>query len=213
MMGVTVVGADKVRGNVARANMRLKTAQEVGVKRASILVSRALREELSEPAASDPFWGKVGAKGDGLSVRSGSTRARISPGGTVIRRGNTVMAAVGSPDEHMQRHESGGTFGGSSPRGFHRIPTAAAQTAAGVDRYKGQSIRDIAGAFLVKTLGGKLWAAVTNGSRSLTLLYLLVRSITLKPRRIFARTREKVRPQVSAALSLEVSSVVREANR
>lgn len=216
MVGVSVSGVERVKGNVDRAKMRLKTAQEVGVKRASVLVSRMLREEMTQPARTDSFWGKQGAQGLGLAVRSGHTRASVTGGGQIMRIGDRVMAAVGSPEQHLLDHENGGTFGGKSPRGFHRIPTREAQTAAGVDRYAGASIRDIPGSFLLRSLGGKLWAAVRAGgakSQRVRLLYLLVRSITLKPRKIFARVSAKAAPQVVGGMRLEVAQVVAEANR
>lgn len=213
MIGVSVQGADRVRANLARGSSRLRSGQEAGVKRASILVSRLLREEMTQDAVSDPFWGKRNSGGDGLSVRTGHTRASVTGGGTIFRVGTSVMAAVGSAMKHLLDHERGGTFSGSSPRGFHRIPTAAAQTAAGADKYAGRSILDIQGSFLMRSLGGRLWAAINNGKRAVTLLYLLVRSITLKPRRLFARTSAKAAPQVVGGLRLEVSAAVAEANK
>lgn len=214
--GVSVRGADRTRANLVSAAGRLRAAQESSVKRASILVSRMLREELTEPAVSDPFWGKVGSRGDGLSVRTGHTRASITGGGTIFRVGSTVSAAVGSPSKSLLQHESGGTFGGGSPGGYHRIPTREAQTAAGADRYAGASIRDIPGSFLLRSLGGKLWAAVTRGrgkSAVVTLLYLLAKTITLKPRRIFKRTSAHAAPQIAGGLRIEVSQIASAANR
>lgn len=211
--GVTIGGVARVQGNLVRTGARLYAAQEAGVKRGSALLSRMLKEEMTADAVSDPFWGKMGASGDGLAVRSGKTRASVTGGGTAIRIGNRVTAAVGSSERHLVDHEKGGVFGGKSPRGFHRIPTAAAKTAAGVDRYLGQSIRDIAGSFLVRTLGGRLWAAVSQGRGRVTLLYLLARTITLKPRRIFARVSAKAAPQVDGALRLEVATTVQQGNR
>lgn len=211
MIGVSVTGVQHVRGNLTRARTGIRTAQERGVAKSSLLVSRMLKLELSQPGGNDAFWGKTGSRGDGLAVRSGHTRAGITPGGSVIRMGDNVVAAVGSASEALKRHEKGGTFSGTSPKGFHRIPTREAQTAAGVDRNAGQSIRNIAGAFLVRTMSGRLWAAIAKG-KSLVLLYLLVKSITLKPRHIFQRTRDKASPQVTALVGNAVALVVHEAN-
>jgi hypothetical protein len=212
MIGVTVAGVEHVRGNLARARTGVRTAQERGVARASVLVSRMLREELTGQAGSHAFWGKTGAKDGKLAVRTGHTRASITPGGNVIRVGDNVVAAVGSGSESLKRHEAGGTFRGTSPGGYFRVPTREAQTAAGVDRWMGMSIRNIPGAFLLRTHAGRLWAAVGTKNR-LTLLYLLVKSITLAPRRIFQRTRTKAQPQCAALVGNAVSLVVREANK
>lgn len=212
MIGVSVKGVEHVRGNLTRARTGVRTAQERGVAKASVLVSRLLREELTGKAGSSAFWGKTGAQGNQLAVRSGKTRASITPGGNVIRIGDNVVAAVGSGEESLKRHESGGTFNGTSPGGYFRIPTREAQTGAGVDRNAGQSIRNIAGAFLVRTMSGRLWAAIAKG-KSLVLLYLLVKSITLRPRHIFQRTRAKAQPQCVALIGNAVSVVVVEANK
>lgn len=239
MIGVTVTGVQHVRGNLTRARTGIRTAQERGVAKSSLLVSRMLKIELSEPGGNDSFWGKTGSRGNGLAVRSGHTRAGITPGGTVIRLGDNVVAAVGSGSEALKRHEKGGTFRGTSPSGYSRIPTRAAQTGAGVDRNAGQSIKAIAGAFLFRSSKGLLWAAVRTYQAAsktirgkgqskafmaaqnerigksvggLMLLYLLVKHYTLKPRHIFQRTRDKASPQVTALVGNAVSLVVREAN-
>lgn len=212
MIGVSVKGVEHVRGNLTRARAGVRTAQERGVVRSSLLVSRMLKLELSEPGGSDPFWGKTGSRGNGLAVRTGHTRAGITPGGNIIRIGDNVVAAVGSASQALKRHEAGGTFAGTSPAGYARIPTGAAKTAAGVDRNAGRSIRAIAGAFLRKSKSGKLWAAIRSSTGGLTLLYLLVKSITLKPRHIFQRTRDKAAPQVTALVGNAVSLVVQQAN-
>lgn len=211
MIGIAVKGAEKVAKKLDQAQKDTRTAQERMVSRASILVSDALRAEMSERQQEDPFWGATGAAGDGLAARTGKTRASVTGGGRVLRHGNTVIATVGSPQRHLKDHEDGGTFSGKSPKGFHRIPTREAQTAGGQDRYAGRSIRDIEGAFLIRSKTGRLWAALAR-ARFVTLLYLLVRTIKLRPRRIFHRVNERTKPKAVAVGRAEMTSVVNKAN-
>ena len=214
MIALNVTGVEHVRENLSKAAKNTLLAQESGIKRASILISRELKEHaLSEQGGHHPFWGTTGSRGDGLSARTGKTRASITGGGQIYRVGSIVSATIGSPDKHLKQHEEGGKFDGGSPRGFFRIPTAEAQTGAGADKYAGQSIREIAGAFLVRTMGGRLFAAVSRGKNRIAFLYMLVRHINLKPRHIFARTRAKMQPAVVAVMYGEVSVVVQQANK
>lgn len=221
MLTTEVRGLASTIERMKRAPARVKEANFAGIKKASFIVYRALRQELSSPAADDPFWGKLGGR-PGLAIRTGKTRNRLSPGGHVLRYGDSAVAAVGSPDEHVRRAELGGVVNGSP---FLRIPTREAQTPGGVDRNPG-SVRGIAGYFVIRSHAGRLWIAsntgvgggigpATRGSRGtqrLTLLYLLVRSVRIRPRTIFARTTARVTPVIKATLGTEISAVVREAN-
>lgn len=213
MIALKVEGLEHVRENLSKARTNMLLAQEVGIKRASVLVSRELKLQLSEQGGHHPFWGTTGSKGDGLSPRTGKTRASISGGGQIYRTGNIVTATVGSPGAHLKQHEEGGPLKGGSPGGFHRIPTALAQTGAGADKYAGQSIKNIAGAFLQRTMSGRLWAMIARGKSRVDLLYLLVKNVTLKPRHIFGRTRAKMQAPVREAMYGEVSLVVQQANK
>ena len=238
MMGVSITGTDKTLANLKGAKNSLPAAQERGVRKGVALVERALKLELSQKGEMDAFWGKQGSSGDGLAVRTGRTRAGIT--GATLRHGTEVVGVVGSKDKHLKDHEEGATIAGGSPGGFHRIPTAAAKTAAGVDRNAGRSIRNIPGAFLFRSSAGSLWAAVrTFGSGAtmvrgkerraafkesqaarvgastggLMLLYLLVRSVTLRGRNIFARVRREQQGPVVEAVGREVAVVVQRANQ
>jgi hypothetical protein len=82
-----------------------------------------------------------------------------------------------------------------------------------VDRYSGRSARDIPGAFILKSKTGNLWIALRNGKRgALTLLYLLKKSATLRPRHIFARVRDQAQPEVVKITDETISAIVRKAN-
>lgn len=211
MIGVSVKGADRAAANLKTASREVLTAQEVGVRRSTALIERSLKLELSERGGQDAFWGKTGSPGSGLAVRTGRTRASVTGGGASFRVGDRVVGVVGSKEVHLKLHEDGATVPGTSPRGYARIPTGAAQTGAGADRWAGTSIRNIPGAFLLQSKTGRLWAAMRSGNR-LTLLYLLVKSVHLRARSIFQRISRKETPNVVAIMKQQISLVVNKAN-
>jgi len=212
MIGVSVKGAEKALRNLTGVTKNVRLESERSMARSVVLVRRMLAAEMTAPENRDAFWGKKGASGNGLSVRSGKTRASLTPGTRIYRNGATLIGVVGSAEKHLKLHEDGGVIRGTSPKGYLRIPTRAAQTAAGVDRYAGRSIRDIPGSFLFKSRAGNLWAAIRRGSGPLELLYLLKKSARMRPRRIFARTRDNSRPKVVEITRGAIRTVVQKAN-
>lgn len=211
MIGVAVKGAERVSAKLRTASDDVRRGAESSMRQATLIVRRRLTLELTGPETRHAFWGKVGSRGNKLSVRSGKTRASLTPGTRVFRSGTTLVGVVGSAEKHLRLHEDGATISGSSPKGYLRIPTGAAQTAAGVDRWAGRSIRDIPGAFLFKSKRGNLWAAVRRGG-SLVLLYLLKKIARMRARKIFARTRDASREDVKRVTNDTVSATVRKAN-
>lgn len=209
MIGLSVRGASESAAKLRRASSQLREGQLRGTRTAVALVQRAVRLEMTGRASMDPFWGKGGAEGNQLAVRTGRTRASVT--GNTFRYGDRAVGVVGSKEAHLKLHESGGTVQGTSPKGYARIPTAAAKTAAGVDRNAGRSIRDIPGAFLFTSKSGRLWAAVRR-ERTMQLLYLLVHEVKLRPRGIFSRVAREQSPRVVQAMQAEVALVVRGAN-
>lgn len=211
MIGLTVNGVEKAVANLAGARREMPDANARGVAKSTLLGKRELQKQMTGPKTHDPFWGVRSASKEHLAVRSGLTRASLNPGTRVYVLGSQATGVVGSSQQHLLRQEDGGTFAGTSPQGYNRIPTRAAQTAAGVDRWAGISIRDIPGAFLLTSKAGKLWAAVRT-ARGFDLLYLLVKSVTLPARRIFGRVTERIRLEVVKNSDGEVAAVVRRAN-
>jgi hypothetical protein len=214
MIGVEVRGLQQVLGRLERAQKNIDAGERRLVQQGSFQARRRLVGHLSaRTAGSDPFWGpKSPAAGPWMRSRSGQTRARLSPGGVVLKTPVGYQAAVGSPDAHMALHETGGTIAGKQ---FLRIPTSAALTAGGVDRFRGMSARDIPDSFLVRTKAGKLWVVRETGgknSRKLEFLYLLVRSVTLRPRGIFAAVAKEMDSWMSKEGRQLVTQVVRQAN-
>jgi hypothetical protein len=166
---------------------------------------------------SDPFWGVTGAQGATLGVRTGLSRASIQ--GTVFTRdsGRKVFGVVGSPSPVILQHEEG-----ASPSGKVRIPTKWAQTAAGVDIFAGQSLRNIPGLFPVR-LGNRatrtsgFWIAADRGLKrknreSLVLLYLIRQAKPIPARGMFKVSLARVRTQLSGVMSYSAQVWASKAN-
>ena len=209
MISIEISGVEQLERGLASFERGLDQAQERAVREGSLLANRRLKERMSDPGGSHPFFGRTGGAGDTLAARSGQSRARITPGGEVVRVGERVTASVGSPDKHVAFLEEGGTISGSP---YLSLPLASSQTAQGVDQLRGRSLRDVPGVFFVRTMRGKLLAAVKSGgprSESITFLRLLVRQVSIRGRHLFLRTREEIEPQVAAIAEREVQVAVR----
>lgn len=212
MIGVSVLGADRVAGRLVAAGARVRAEQERAVGAAALVVQREIQQRMGVATPSDPFWGRQGSDREGyLGARSGQSRRKVTAS-RPVRLGAVVTAVVGSPDKHVAMLEDGGTVTGKQ---FLRIPLANAQTAQGVDRWTGTSIRDIPGAFLIRTLRGNLFAVREAGgsrSRRLDFLYMLVRKVRLKGRHLFRHARLAAQPAVERLVRGAVTQVVRGAN-
>lgn len=208
MIAVSVQGADKVAARMARVASEMPGALERAVAKASIMVHGELKQQMSGSGSSDPFLGRKGATPPSLGVRTGATRARLSPGGRVYRLGDDIVSAVGSPDRHVKSHEDGATITGNP---YLRVPLAAAQTGAGQDIYAGQSVRGVKDIFLLKSRAGNLFLVRGRGA-ALEFLYLLARSVHLPARRMFAAVTERTRPRAEKILGAQVSIEVQRAN-
>lgn len=209
MIGVEVKGIDKVQQDLRNASNELRGCQERAVAKGGMIVTRELKGLMSGKPTTSSFWGRGGAIGETLGTRTGATRNRIQ-GGQVMHSGSTVFTTVGSPDAYMKDHEDGKTL---TTGRYFRIPTAAAMTGSGVDRLAGQSIKGQPGFRLIRTKTGKLWGVRENYTkrglfRSVTFMYLFVKSITLKPRHVFAHAMANATPKVQALFGQEVSAVV-----
>ena len=206
-MSVIVRGLSECERNLRAARQETGNAQRRMLVAGSLHVLRVLKQRMSGAPKHDPFWGRTGASGEFLGVRTGGTRNRLQ-GGQVMGAGTSMWVAVGSPDRHVKNAEEGGAY---TTSGFFRIPTAAAQTPSGVDRLMGQSIRGRAGYALIRSKAGRLWGVFMQ-ARKWTLMYLFVKRITLKGHHVFARTRTDAEPKVAGLARLEVQSVVRVGN-
>lgn len=206
-LSIAQSGARQAVRNLNAAALRVRRETHDAVERSTRIVERDVKDKgLTGVKGRHPLFGVTGASGDTLGTRSGFTRRSVTA--RVLDTGRTVTGVVGTPLKQMRMHEQGGTITGSQ---FLRIPTVNAQTGAGVDRYAGQSIRQIAGAFLFRSRAGNLWAAVRQGGQ-LVLLYLLKRTIRLRARHIFQRSLERTRPAIDAEMRRSVTTVVNVGN-
>jgi len=142
------------------------------------------------------FWGVTGARGNRLGRRSGKTAGSVTA--RVFSRGDQILGVVGSPRQSLAKHERGGTISGNP---YLRIPTRNAQTGSGIDRWVGVSARDIPNTYIFRSRAGKLWIAQNAVSAARSLLYLLVRNVQVRPRRVFATTTRRMRSAVVALMN------------
>ena len=208
MITVEVKGDKAVMQRLATFAREAPSALERGLARAGMRLLREVKINLTGPALSHPFWGRLGASGDALGARSGGTRGRLT-GGQVVRMGDRVQTAVGSPDRYVAAHETGGSK--SAGGGFFRIPTAQAQTASGVDRNLGRSMRGQSGFALIRTRQGRLWIG-RSVRRRFEFWYLLVRNIRLRPRHMFERAATRAKPGIESDVRFDFDLTVRKAN-
>jgi hypothetical protein len=224
LIGVAVKGADRAAKKVAEAAASVKKSAETAMREAVKLVTRNLKERMTGKDRRHPFWGKVGADGHSLSARSGKTRASLTAGTRIYWQGKSVIGVVGSAEKSLKLHEDGGTIGPTKGQ-YLRIPTKMAQTPAGVDRWAGRSARDIPGTFLVRAGAGKkskLWVVRAIGGsysgigpanvKRMDFLYLLVRSVNIRPRKLFQKTMEVTQTPVREITRAHVTQIVNKAN-
>jgi hypothetical protein len=196
---VTGVGAVVTRLNRGAAAVRPTTA--VAMERLVRTIERDVkRHSLTGKKGRHPLFGVTGAKGDALGVRSGNTRSSVTA--RVFDTAGTLLGVVGSALTHVRAHELGVTISGR----WLRIPTRHAQTGAGVDRYAGMSARQIPDTVLLRGKKGGLWIMLRQGKK-LTPLYLLVRSVTLRPRRMFAAALDRNRRAIRDAFARATARV------
>lgn len=206
-LNVQVNGDKEIARKLAVLQHELPAANERSVAAGGFIVLRELQQRLSGQPRGDAFWGRGGAVGDFLTTRSGKTRQRLVGGQVMTAPDGSAFTSVGSPDRYMLAHETGGRF---STSGFFRIPTAAAQTASGVDRFMGRSIRG-SGMKLIRTRTGKLWAVLESGVRAarVTFMYLFVKSIKLPARHPFEGARKDAEPKVFRVFGNNIAATVR----
>ena len=209
----------KVRGGretdraVAQAVDDVVGARKAGMARAAIMTRDALFTAMSGVGIRVPFWGVKSPPGPVLAARSGHTRNALTPG-RVWTVGTTTFASVGHDEPHVKALEFGDTIKPKTGQ-YLRIPTENAQTASGVDRYTGMSIRAIPNTRLVRTKAGKLWAVRTVGKgagRHSEYLYLLVRSVKMPKKALFANTAHDIDAKLVSIFETELTVFVKRGN-
>jgi hypothetical protein len=210
------LGRATARARMKRLPPALRAAQSQAMTRAVVMVEADLRaNSFTGKKGSDAFWGVTGASGDALGARSGHTRRSIVSRTFVGAGGTAVTGTVGSPLPQMKVHEHGGVVRGKP---WLRIPTKVMQTPAGVDALAGRSARTLPNTRVITSKRGNPWIVEVGTPRSRRaseiqgfplMLYMLVRQVTLRPRRMFAASLKRMRPKVAALFSGRFSAVVR----
>lgn len=211
----TAPGLALVEKKLATAAKRVPQSTVDTMQRVIIYAEADVRKNsFSGTKGYDPFWGVTGAAGDQLGARTGNARRSIRS--QVLKRFRTVIGSVGSPLKYVALHERGGTVHGKP---WLRIPTAAAQRAiSGTDPLGGKSARSLPNTTIIRSKAGKLWIAEVGTGRSKRaaeingvplLLFLLVPSVTFRPRRMFASALRRVLPFARREFSTRLKEIVR----
>lgn len=212
MIGLKITGIRETVQKFERLEQDLQALHLRAMKAATVRTRNALFSAMSGVVVSVPFWGAKSPEGHILAARSGHTRAALSPG-QVWQAGEHTFGVVGHSEPHVAALEVGATIRPTSGQ-FLRIPTANVLTGAGVDRYTGMSIRQIPGARLIRTKTGRLWAIRPVGSgrtARIEFLYLLVRSVKLPEKRIFATVTVRMNAELPATFQAEVMTATQRA--
>jgi phage gpG-like protein len=185
-----------IRGNVDRMALKLQSRagklyakSALTMERVTLKLERDLKhDKFTGQASESGFWGKGGAKGDELAVRTGHARRSLTH--KVFTKVFTVVGVVGSPLDYVRLHEFGGEVHGKP---YLRIPTGYAKTPAGVDRYAGRSARTIPNTRIFRSRAGNLFIWVTRSERSKASgrpvpLYLLKPSVKFRARHMLRNT-------------------------
>lgn len=204
MNGVSmkVEGVDAAQKRVGSIGTEADRMGAEVLLKATIELTNVVKRFMTAPKRTDPFWGVQGsAEGFGLVVRSGLTRNAVAFSRQVLRDTDGAQHTfVGHGAPYVAFLEGGGRMNGNP---WLRIPTAAAQTPAGVDRMSGRSARSIPGAFVWPTRRMKnfkngrpknLWI-VTAAKGALEFLYMLKRSVVVPPKEVFTRARAAMEPR------------------
>lgn len=202
-MGLSVV----TRGN-KRAQRRLKNSRSTikrgltnGIEEATFKVQgRLKRDTLRGRKGRSDLFGVTGAKKHRLGMRSGKTSKSVRA--RVFTRGDVVVGVVGSRSKVLQTHEKGGTIKGSP---FLRIPTKFSQTGAGIDRNAGRKLsKGTPNTAVFPARSGVLFIWQVKPLRP---LYLLKRSIKLRPRRMFKTTLRLMGREIDKVLGKSVRKI------
>lgn len=209
MLAVTVTqtGAKELRAKLNALGKATLPRATIVMRKATVLMERELKTALTGTKRRDPFLGTIGPKPPLLGTRTGHTRRSVTS--EVVKLFNQIVGVVGSPVKTLLAHEEGAYMRGNQ---YLRIPLAKAQTAAGVDRNAGRSIRGLPGTFILRSKAGNLFVVRRRGRFDLEFLYLLKHSVRLPARHTFRHVAHKVQPRVEALFDADMALLIRKAN-
>ena len=193
---LTVEGEQELRRKIDRLppTIRERVGQQALLQSALLLEAHIKQHKLS---------------GQVLHVRSGRLRSSISH--RLERRGDDLMAIVGTNVVYARIHEFGGTI--TPKRAAHlAIPTDIAKTPAGVPRYTArQLIADPSRGGFVRTFfrNHKLYG-VTRGGK-VKAAFVLVKSVTFRERRYMRSALAEKRTEILQIIAKAVEEALAQA--
>ena len=133
-LSLGLVGTPDVLRRFGRVAALTDSAAVRTLAQAGIETGNQVKRLMNMPQRRDPFWGVMGTDSPvGLGRRTGLTGDAVIATGTVYVGGEgQFYTFVAHPSPHVAQLEDGGTVTGK-----FWIPTAAAQTPAGADRWPG----------------------------------------------------------------------------
>ncbi len=212
-MSVTATGIEENIARLGAIPEKVESFETRMLSVAAIETGEKLKVLLNMPKRTDPFWGVTGAASPfGLALRTGITRSAVIVSGQVYRDGaNTLWTFVAHPSQHVADLEDGKVKSGE-----FWIPTGAAQTEGGEDRYPNNVVP---GGFVWPTKKMKKfkshygppknkWIAV-NVDGKLVLMKMHKTTVTLKPHHTFATAREQMQPRFQQLAEQMASEIVK----
>lgn len=206
ILTMRIFGANELRAKLGKLSKLTGPSAMASMKKSVALMERDLKKSLTGQKRRDPFLGVTGAPPPTLGARSGRTRASVTS--EVVRFSDgIILGIVGSPLKMLIAHEEGAFISGNQ---YLRIPLAAAQTAAGIDRNLGRSIRGLPGTFILKSKRGNLFVVRRRGRYDMEFLYLLKHSVRLPARHTFRESARRMRGPIEAIFERDMAILVRQ---
>lgn len=189
---LATVGLNSTQEKLKAIDAGMKPALADAIHRAALLVERAVKQgQLS---------GKQG-KTTGLDVGTGQLRASFSS--AVFYVGERLVGIVGSPLVYSRIHEEGGTI---------KPVKAGALTIPLTPEAHIRKARDFDDLFIWKNPDtGKAFLAQGDDAK-LTLHYLLMKSVTIPPRRYLTKAMKAAKADVLQLVGKGVSVVISQAD-
>ena len=143
-----------------------------------------------------------------VGIRSGNLRNQFTQQTSV--NGTVVKTDIGDSVNYARIQEYGGVITPKHSQ-YLAIPVGPALTAAGVSKYK--SPRDVQGLFVIRSKAGKILLVRKDGKQGLVTYFVLVKSVTLKPKLGLRETMRKffvgIGTRFDAELKKSVAGVMR----
>lgn len=217
MLGVSITATNlpQIVARIGQVPIKVKTQASLALSKAGVDGGNILRGLLRQSQSRDPFWGVTGTKAPvGLGVRTGNTFKQVIATGRVYNdMAGGIWTFIAHPGQHIKQLEDGGVVKGNP---WLKIPTRAAQTPSGADRWpSGKAPNSFIWPTkkMVNFKGGRPkrpWIVTAAGGK-LTLLYMLTTSVTLRPHHTFATLNRAMGERMLELGRGAMAAIVREA--